>query len=101
LTTTVSHALEIACASRNANVTTPLGSCVRSAVRTASGTVLYMCQQKRDLVRRRLLRERLGCDLLPVGLRTVPYTAYGRIMKITHGPQRRLKANAVEGTVWP
>ena len=39
LTTTVSHALEIACASRNANVTTPLGSCVRSAVRTTSGYV--------------------------------------------------------------
>jgi len=33
------HALEIACASRNATVTTPLGSCVRRAVRTTSGYV--------------------------------------------------------------
>ena len=33
----VSQALEIACASRNANVTTPLGSCVFSAVFTTSG----------------------------------------------------------------
>ena len=39
LTATGSHALEMACASWNANATTPLGSCLRSAVCTTSGYV--------------------------------------------------------------